>query len=91
MPIVHLGLWCETLQKWVAEGYLGQDEIPHWGDGTPAEAKIAVKLGLDSYWGDWCSPSGLQVDALVLYEEMTRAEADPYCECKSGALRWGEA
>ena len=56
MPLVHFGFWRETLQKWVSEGHLTEDEIRRWGDGTPADARIAQRLGLDCNWGQCFAP-----------------------------------
>ncbi|MFR5071801.1 MAG: hypothetical protein ACLTDS_06525 [Bianqueaceae bacterium] len=33
LPIVNFGYWGETLQKWVQEGHLTQDEIQNAGMG----------------------------------------------------------
>ncbi len=34
LPIVNFGYWGETLQKWVQEGHLTQDEIQNAWDGS---------------------------------------------------------
>jgi uroporphyrinogen decarboxylase len=54
IPIMHFGFWQETLEKWVEEGHLAQEEIAsilnrgnNSMDGSEAELKIAQKLGFD--------------------------------------------
>ncbi|MBI3944692.1 MAG: hypothetical protein HY321_02130 [Armatimonadetes bacterium] len=47
MPVVHFGFWGDTLRKWVAEGHLTAEEISGAGDSTPAEQRLAAKLGFD--------------------------------------------
>jgi uroporphyrinogen decarboxylase len=54
MPIMHFGFWQETLEKWVKEGHLAQEDIApilnrgnNSMDGSEAELKIAQKLGFD--------------------------------------------
>ena len=34
MPVVHFSYWGETLQKWVREGHLREEDIHGWGDGN---------------------------------------------------------
>ena len=51
MPVVAFGFWGETLQKWVAEGHLTQEEIEGWGDNNDKDAAIMAKLGFDFNWG----------------------------------------
>ncbi len=52
LPILHFGYWGETLQKWVDEGHLKQEEVNGWGDGNPVDALLNTKLGFD---GDYYS------------------------------------
>ncbi len=47
LPIVHFGFWGETLQKWVSQGHLEADDLKGVSDGTPAENRIARRLGFD--------------------------------------------
>ena len=49
MPIIHFGFWGETLQKWVAQGYLSKDDIEGYGDGNEVERRLTARLGFD-----WC-------------------------------------
>jgi uroporphyrinogen decarboxylase len=50
LPIVHFGYWGETLQKWVDEGHLEQEEIDGAGDGNPKETALSARLGFDFNW-----------------------------------------
>ena len=50
LPIVNFGYWGETLQKWVQEGHLTQDEIQNAGDGSENDRRIGRKLGFDFNW-----------------------------------------
>ena len=36
MPLVYFGVWRETLQKWVSEGYISEDLLD-WDDGTEVD------------------------------------------------------
>ena len=47
IPIVCLGHWPETLEKWVAEGHLKQEEIEGANFCNDIEAKISKKLSFD--------------------------------------------
>ncbi len=47
LPVLHFGFLEETLQKWVAEGYLKPEEIIGVTDGSDAERVLATKLGFD--------------------------------------------
>ena len=35
MPVVHFGLWDETLEKWVREGHISGDEAKGRNGGNP--------------------------------------------------------
>ena len=37
---VAFGYLCETLEKWVAEGHITQDDARSYGDGTPADLAL---------------------------------------------------
>ncbi len=50
LPIVNFGYWGETLQKWVQEGHLTQDEIQNAWDGSENDRRIGRKLGFDFNW-----------------------------------------
>jgi len=47
LPIVHFGWWTETLQKWVQEGHLTQDEISGLYDGSEKDVALGKKQGFD--------------------------------------------
>lgn len=49
MPVVHFGFWKDTMNKWVAEGHIRQDEADNWVDRIPVDT-IAQKLGFDFNW-----------------------------------------
>lgn len=71
MPVVHFGYWYETLQKWMMEGHISQEEAVGWGDGNDADRSIAEKLGFDFNWFTVASPwTGLKpgFEARVLEE-----------------------
>lgn len=60
MPVVHFGYWTETLQKWVNEGHLAQDDIEGHADGNKVDLKLNEKIGWDFNWATHFSPgSGL--------------------------------
>jgi uroporphyrinogen decarboxylase len=50
LPVVHFGYWGETLQKWVDEGHLEQEEIQGAADGNPKEMALSARLGFDFNW-----------------------------------------
>ena len=58
MPIMHFGFWLETLEKWVSEGHISDEEMHQIRsseikimDGTEGETKIAGRLGFcDNYF-----------------------------------------
>jgi len=50
LPVVHFGYWGQTLQKWVEEGHLGQDDIAGYGDGNAVDVALAEKIGFDFNW-----------------------------------------
>jgi len=47
MPVVSLGYWDETLEKWVREGHLKPEEIAGYTAGSAMEGMISRKLGFD--------------------------------------------
>jgi len=57
MPVVHFGYWHETLQKWVQEGHLKEEEIQKYWDGSPADVALAAKVGFDFGWGPFVHAS----------------------------------
>ncbi|MHB1459366.1 MAG: uroporphyrinogen decarboxylase/cobalamine-independent methonine synthase family protein [Armatimonadota bacterium] len=60
LPLAHFGFWKDTLEKWVSEGHLTQDELQGVGDGTDGESSIATKLGFDfNYYTVIYSDTGL--------------------------------
>lgn len=50
MPVVHFGYWYETLEKWVREGHLRQEDVAGWGDGNGVDIALNAKLGFDFGW-----------------------------------------
>ena len=84
MPVVHFGYWNETLDKWVAEGHLKQEEVEGWGDNNASDKLIAKKLGFDC---NWSSASGVDIGQLM----------DPLFETKvvkdfgDGTIHWQNA
>jgi len=50
MPVVHFGYWPETLEKWVCEGHLREEEIRGWGDGNSVDIALNARLGFDFGW-----------------------------------------
>jgi hypothetical protein len=50
MPIVHFGLWNETLEKWVKEGHISKDEAKGRSGGNPPPEAMK-RLGFDFGWG----------------------------------------
>ena len=66
MPVVHMGFWPQTLEKWVAEGHLTKEETEGlYDDGDlsaygKADKAVTKKLGFD---GDVNSFVGAQKDA----------------------------
>lgn len=50
MPVVHFGYWKKTLEKWMQEGHITEDEARGWGDGNQYDLSIAKKLGFDFNW-----------------------------------------
>lgn len=51
VPLVHFGFWPETIEKWHKEGHLSDAEVEGWDYGSPAEERVASKLGFDFGWG----------------------------------------
>ena len=56
LPVVHMGFWVDTLQKWATEGHLTPEEAGGWGARNPIGTVINKKLGFDFCWGNWFSP-----------------------------------
>ncbi len=53
MPVVAFGYWVETLDKWLAEGYITPEECEgykRYGDNSEADFSIMKKLGFDFNW-----------------------------------------
>ncbi len=50
MPVVHFGLWNETLEKWVKEGHISEDEAKGRSGGNPPPEAMK-RLGFDFGWG----------------------------------------
>ena len=55
MPVVHFGLWNETLEKWIQEGHISTEEAEGRSGGNPPPATME-RLGFDFGWG--CSGFG---------------------------------
>ena len=51
VPLVHFGFWPETVVRWRDQGHLSDEEIARWDYLSPAEARVAAKLGFDFGWG----------------------------------------
>jgi uroporphyrinogen decarboxylase len=49
LPLVHFGFLQETLQIWAAQGHIATEDAAA-ADGSPAEDRIAGKLGFDFNW-----------------------------------------
>jgi uroporphyrinogen decarboxylase len=50
MPIVHFGYWGETLERWVREGHLKEEDIQGQGDGNAVDVALDRKIGWDFNW-----------------------------------------
>ena len=50
MPVVHFGLWDETLVKWVKEGHISTSEAEGHAGGNPPP-QVMKRLGFDFGWG----------------------------------------
>ena len=49
LPIVHFGLWDETLDKWVQEGHISTEEAKGYSGGNPPP-EVMKRLGFDFGW-----------------------------------------
>ncbi|MBN1863727.1 MAG: hypothetical protein JW808_02375 [Victivallales bacterium] len=49
MPVVHFGLWNETLQKWVDDGHVSEEEASGHTGGNPPPS-VMERLGFDFGW-----------------------------------------
>ena len=49
VPVVHFGLWNETLDKWVNEGLISKEEAEGHSGGNPPESAME-RLGFDFGW-----------------------------------------
>lgn len=60
-PVVHFGFWRETLEKWLQEGHISEEEFKTGqGDHSPGQRSICDRLGFDFGWGKcFAFPSGL--------------------------------
>lgn len=58
LPVVHFGFWKETLEKWAAEGHIGDEQVQDWILGNHRRAGIDTQLGFDCGWGDPYLPGG---------------------------------
>lgn len=47
LPLVHFGFWTETLEKWVAEGHITEQERIAMTDGSETERAVCNRLGFD--------------------------------------------
>lgn len=61
LPVIHFGFWNETIEKWVKEGYLTEEEGKTLGWNG-----VAKKLGFDSNFNSWV---GCKVDLFPAFEE----------------------
>jgi hypothetical protein len=50
LPLAHFGFWPETAEKWHRQGHLTDEEFAGWDYGSPAERRLAAKLGFDFGW-----------------------------------------
>ena len=50
MPVVHFGMWDETLEKWVGEGHISSEEAEGYRGGNPPPEAMK-RLGFDFGWG----------------------------------------
>lgn len=50
IPLVAFGYWQETLEKWVRQGHITQEQCDGYYDNSPADCEIMAKLGFDFNW-----------------------------------------
>ena len=61
IPVVHFGYWKETLQKWVGEGHISQEQADGWEcNGNVYDVEIGNKLGFDHNWNQIFFPVGFR-------------------------------
>ena len=65
MPVVHFGLWDETLEKWVKEGHISKDEAEGRNGGNPPPEAME-RLGFDFGWG--CGVFGCNTSLNPVFE-----------------------
>lgn len=59
LPLAHFGFLPETLDRWRQQGHVTLDECEGNGDGSPAENRVAGKLGFDFSWQTMFIPNAL--------------------------------
>jgi len=60
LPLVHFGFWRETIQKWVQEGKISEEDGANVWDNSPNERKLTARLGFDfNYAGAFGSSTSL--------------------------------
>lgn len=72
LPLVAFGYWPETIQKWVAEGYL-KDCGPYAGDNCLADRNANEQLGFDFNWSNCFYPA---LDLFPVFEEKILEEKE---------------
>ena len=69
IPLVAFGYWRQTLEKWVDEGYVSQDDFDEClkgGYGNKGAYSIMTKLGFDLNWNP---EFGIQSGLMPAFEE----------------------
>lgn len=66
LPLLHFGFWKATLDKWVQEGHITQEERASWHSECPGDASVTEKLGFDLNWN---SVFRLNATLCPLFEE----------------------
>lgn len=61
LPVLHFGLWNETLEKWIEEGHISKTEAEGYSGGNPPPA-VMERLGFDSSWSCYGFSANTSID-----------------------------
>ena len=57
MPVVQFGYWYETLDKWLAEGHITEEERYNFCEGNAVDAAMNERLGFDYGFFHYAAPA----------------------------------
>lgn len=85
IPLIHMGFWTQTVEKWAQEGHISQEELSQLvvnggiEDGSEAETALARRLGLEESYLNLIGQKGAYWD-VPLYPPFEEKIVETYAD-----------